>query len=122
MDRRPAADKHLPMAKKVRQAPKILAKRPVWQRMFLTEWLEFTKKTQRQAAEATEISESHLSLIANGKRQYTQENLEKLAKFLGIEPGELLYPPDQSPLGRVILEMTPEERATAARVLAAMRK
>ncbi len=109
---------HLPMAKIPRRPT--LARR-VWRRIYLAEGLEVTGKTQRQVAEATGISESHLSLIASGKRQYTQQNLERIAEQLRIEPGELLYPPDRSPLGRLILQMTQDEREQAARVIAAIR-
>lgn len=96
------------------------APRPTYQPLYLVEWLKLFGKTQRQAAEATGISESHLSLIASGKRQFTQENLEKLAAFLGIDRGMLLYPATERPIGALLGAMTADERARAARVLRAM--
>lgn len=49
---------------------------------FLGPWREATGVTQEEMANAIDISNGHLSKLELGKRQYTQEILEKARDFI----------------------------------------
>lgn len=80
--------------------------------------------TQRAVAEAADISEPHMSQVVNGRRQYTQELLEKVAGALGpgIEPGMLLYPPPSKRMWEIWQKLTPEQQEQAADMAAILHK
>lgn len=89
----------LPMAKT--RTAKVLRptrRRSAYRPVHLKEWLEVVDMSQAELAAATEYSESHLSLLANGKRPYNQELLETCGKAMGIDGRLLLYPPPAKPI------------------------
>jgi transcriptional regulator with XRE-family HTH domain len=95
----------------------IVEARPVYKPIFLKEWIEHFGKEQKEVARGAAISEGQLTLMLQGKRQYTQRTLESLAKFLGIETRMLFYHPSEAP----IASMTPEDRERILRIMEAMR-
>lgn len=105
----------LPMAKR---APK--KARPVWTRLFINEWLEALGLKAVQVCDKAGISESHLSLLAAGKRAYTQPMLEKLSKAMGIAPGALFHRPGAPSVLAALERLSEADRARAARMIEAM--
>ncbi len=87
----------------------------------LKQWMDKLGATQSEIAVATGISQPHLSLIANGERQVTQQMLEILADFLGIEPAMLFHPPGEKPIALLMHRLTPDERRMVARMIEALK-
>lgn len=92
----------------------------------LKAWFKLCRVKQRQVADAIGTDESHLSLIASGRRAYMRHHLEDIAEFLSqyakreITPAMLLNPPGEQQLADIISRMPPERQRRAARVLEAM--
>ncbi len=108
---------HLPMAKRPPDPPPRRRYHP----LPIIEWIEFLGLTQRKVAEDVGISESHLSLIAAGKRPYNQRILEAIAESLGIHPAQLHHPPTERPLWQLINELDSDQQRTAKRLLEALK-
>lgn len=61
-----------------------------WRRIYLREWRDHRGLSQEELAEKTGVSTGQISLIESRKSAGSPESLEKLAKALGCEVGELL--------------------------------
>lgn len=57
---------------------------------FIRQWREFRGLNQEQLASRLEMTQSHLSMLENGKRGYTQETLEAVAEALQTDVASLL--------------------------------
>ena len=57
---------------------------------FIAQWRDFRGLTQEQLASRLEMTQSHLSMLENGKRGYTQETLEAVAEALQTDVASLL--------------------------------
>lgn len=122
----------LPMAKRpgsTRKTELTASKgRAIFDPLPLPEWFKAAGVNARQVAEAIEVSESHLSLIASGKRPYMRHHLEGIADFLTqksgreITPAMLLHPPGDPALSLVITKLTPDEQRRAAAMLEAFKR
>jgi transcriptional regulator with XRE-family HTH domain len=75
--------------------------------------------TQEWLAEQIGCSVALVSMIENGKRQYTQEFLEAAARHLRTTPSRLLAPDDDDGLYAALMEIPAHERARAKAVLEA---
>jgi len=51
------------------------------------------RMTQREVAAAMRVSEGALSDKLRGRRRFTLDDLDRLARYLGITLGQLLEPP-----------------------------
>lgn len=74
------------MAKPIRPQPKPPRFRPT----YIAQWREFRKLTQEQLAGRLGMTQSHLSMLENRKRGYTQETLEAIADALQTDAASLL--------------------------------
>lgn len=95
-----------------------------YRRTFIKQWREYRNLTQAQLASRVGISEPHLSLIENGRRQYTQETLEALADALGTTAASLLMrdPSRDDALWTIWDGLEPAERQQAAVIIDALKK
>lgn len=66
------------------------AKPPRFRRTFIAQWRDFRNLTQEQLADRLDMTQSHLSMLENGKRGYTQETLEAIAHALQTDVASLL--------------------------------
>jgi transcriptional regulator with XRE-family HTH domain len=57
---------------------------------FIAQWRDFRRLTQEQLADRLDMTQSHLSMLENGKRGYTQETLEAIAEALQTDVASLL--------------------------------
>jgi transcriptional regulator with XRE-family HTH domain len=57
---------------------------------YIRQWREHRGLNQDQLAERLEMTQSHLSMLENGKRGYTQETLEAVAHALQTDVASLL--------------------------------
>lgn len=64
--------------------------RPRFRRTFIKQWREHRGLNQEQLAERLEMTQSHLSMLENGRRGYTQETLEAVAEALQTDVASLL--------------------------------
>lgn len=101
-----------------KRAPK--KARPVWNRLFIAEWIEGLGLKATTVADKAGISESHLSLLAAGKRAYTQPMLEKLAKAMGITAGHFFYRPGDPGLLAAMERLSEADRRRAAKMIEAL--
>lgn len=67
-----------------------LPPRPKFRRTFIRQWREHRGLNQEQLAERLDMTQSHLSMLENGKRGYTQETLEAVADALQTNVANLL--------------------------------
>lgn len=67
-----------------------LPPRPRFRRTFIRQWREHRGLNQEQLAERLDMTQSHLSMLENGKRGYTQETLEAVAQALQTDVASLL--------------------------------
>jgi len=61
-----------------------------FRRTYIAQWREVRGLTQEQLAARLEMTQSHLSMLENGKRGYTQETLEAIAHALQTDVASLL--------------------------------
>ena len=99
-------------------------RRPQYRRTYIKQWRVYRNLTQAQLASRIGISEPHLSLLENGRRQYTQAFLEKAADALGTEPASLLMrnPELEDPMWSVWEDLDPAQKRQAASVIEALKK
>lgn len=64
--------------------------RPRFRPTFIKAWREYRKLNQEQLAERLDMTQSHLSMLENGKRGYTQETLEAIADALQTDAASLI--------------------------------
>jgi transcriptional regulator with XRE-family HTH domain len=70
----------------VKQPPR----RSQFRRTFIRQWREHRGLNQEQLAERLEMTQSHLSMLENSRRGYTQETLEAIAEALQTDVASLL--------------------------------
>lgn len=99
-------------------------KRPQYRRTFIKQWREHRGLTQAQLSGRVGISEPHLSLIENGKRQYTQETLEALADALSTDAASLLIrdPSQDDALWTIWDGLEPAQKRQAFTIIDALKK
>jgi transcriptional regulator with XRE-family HTH domain len=73
-----------------RKNPQPLPKPRRFRPTFIAQWREFRTLTQEQLAARLDMTQSHLSMLENGKRGYTQETLEAIADALQTDVASLL--------------------------------
>jgi transcriptional regulator with XRE-family HTH domain len=61
-----------------------------WRKIFLREWREHRGLSVEKLATLSGVSPGQISVLENGKAGYSSESLEKLAKALDCEPGDIL--------------------------------
>lgn len=59
-------------------------------RHFITEWRDYLKLTQDEAADRIGVSQSKLSRVERGLTPYDQDFLEEAARAYGISPAHLI--------------------------------
>ena len=86
--------------------------RPRFRPTFIKQWREHRGLNQEQLAERLEMTQSHLSMLENGKRGYTQETLEAVAHALQTDPASLLMrdPADPDAIWSIWDNAKPGER------------
>lgn len=121
MEPRTAFADNRPMPGKATPVPK---KRPVYRKTFIKQWIDYRGLTQAVFAARIPISESQLSLILSGKRQYTQAFLERAAEELTTDPASLLMrdPTKDDGLWTIWEGLEPAQRRQAAAVIDALKK
>jgi transcriptional regulator with XRE-family HTH domain len=79
---------------------------------FIKQWREFRNLNQEQLAERLNMTQSHLSMLENGKRGYTQETLEAIADALQTDAASLLMrnPQDGDAIWSIWEQAKPGER------------
>jgi transcriptional regulator with XRE-family HTH domain len=66
------------------------APQPRFRPTFIKAWRVYRKLNQDQLAERLDMTQSHLSMLENGKRGYTQETLEAIADALQTDAASIL--------------------------------
>lgn len=86
--------------------------RPRFRRTYIAQWRDHRNLTQEQLAERLEMTQSHLSMLENGKRGYTQETLEAVAHALQTDVASLLMrdPTDPEAIWSIWDNAKPGER------------
>lgn len=79
---------------------------------FIKQWREHRNLNQEQLAERLDMTQSHLSMLENGKRGYTQETLEAVAHALQTDVASLLMrnPEDGDAIWSIWEHAKPGER------------
>jgi len=87
-------------------------RRPKFRPTFIAQWREYRTLTQEQLAARLDMTQSHLSMLENGKRGYTQETLEAIAEALQTDVASLLTrnPVNGDPIWSVWDQAKPSER------------
>lgn len=83
-----------------------------FRRTFIAQWRDFRNLTQEQLAARLDMTQSHLSMLENGKRGYTQETLEAIANALQTDVASLLMrnPMDDDAIWSIWEQAKPGER------------
>ena len=99
------------MSKPPRRPPPI-PPRTKFRPTFIAQWREYRGLTQEQLANRLGMTQSHLSMLENGKRGYTQETLERIAEALQTDPASLITrnPTDDDPIWSIWEHAKPSER------------
>lgn len=86
--------------------------RPSYRVTYIAQWREFRNLTQEQLANRLEMTQSHLSMLENGKRPYTQQTLEAIADALQTDAASLLMrdPTDTDAIWSIWDNAKPGER------------
>lgn len=86
--------------------------RPRFRPTFIKHWREYRKLNQEQLAARLDMTQSHLSMLENGKRGYTQETLEAIADALQTDAASLLMrnPQDGDAIWSIWEQAKPGER------------
>lgn len=61
--------------------------------------------TQQELADIVGASKPHISGVENGKKNLNNHLLEKIADALGVEPYELIVPPEKDALFKLAAEL-----------------
>lgn len=95
------------MKKPAPQAP-----RSKFRRTYIKQWREHRGLNQEKLAERLDMTQSHLSMLENGKRGYTQETLEAVAHALQTDVASLLMrnPADDEAIWSIWDNAKPGER------------
>jgi transcriptional regulator with XRE-family HTH domain len=88
------------------------AKKTRFRPTFIKQWREHRRLNQEQLAERLDMTQSHLSMLENGKRGYTQETLEAVAHALQTDVASLLMrnPADGTAIWSIWDNAKPGER------------
>jgi transcriptional regulator with XRE-family HTH domain len=78
------------MTRPPRRPVQSLPKPARFRRTYIAQWRDFRNLTQEQLADRLDMTQSHLSMLENGKRGYTQETLEAIAHALQTDVASLL--------------------------------
>lgn len=93
-----------------------------WRRIYLREWREFRGLSQEGLADRSGVSSGQINLIENQKSAGSPDSLQKLAKALDIEIGELLDIKPE-PGGRIVrMWIHDEDRPQVEAVAEALRQ
>jgi transcriptional regulator with XRE-family HTH domain len=65
-------------------------------RWYLPEWCTLHGKRQADLERDLGWPRAKTSMLWNGKQRYTQEQIDEVSIYLGVEPYELLMPPDEA--------------------------
>ena len=81
-------------------------------RTFIREWRKHREMTLEKLAEHAGLTASYLSMLERGQRGYTQDTLEKIARALKTDPGNLLAiePAEHNELWELWNRAKPEQR------------
>jgi transcriptional regulator with XRE-family HTH domain len=71
---------------------------------YLREWLISLEVSQADLERMTELSKATVSALINGKQQYNQSHIDRIAWELKIRPYELLMPPREAGAIRNIIK------------------
>ena len=63
---------------------------------YLREWCTFLGKIQADTQRELGWPRAKASNLWNGKQRYTQETVDEVSAWLGVEPFELLMPPGEA--------------------------
>lgn len=110
------------MAKVLRRKTARQPTRRVWRRIYLEAWRDKRGLSVEGLAEKAGVSPGLISLIENSKSGGSPETLEKLAKALDCEVGELLDVKPDADGSMLRVWVDDENRATIERILAAFPK
>lgn len=110
------------MAKVQRRNPVRQPTRRVWRQIYLEAWRNKRGLSVEALAEKAGVSPALISLIENGKSGGSPETLEKLAKALDCEVGELLDVKPDADGSMLRVWVNDENRATIEAILAAFPK
>ena len=91
--------------------PKSIPK-PRFRPTFIKQWREHRQLNQEQLADRVGMTQSHLSMLENGKRGYAQDTLESLADALQTDVASLLMrnPQDGDAIWSIWEQAKPGER------------
>jgi transcriptional regulator with XRE-family HTH domain len=91
-----------------------------FQRTLIREWRTHRQLTLEDLGERAGMTASHLSMLENGERGYTQDTLERIARALATDPASLLgrHPAAAAPLWEIIERSTPAQRVQIERLAA----
>jgi transcriptional regulator with XRE-family HTH domain len=105
------------MTKKFKSASE--KKRPGW---YAAEWIAYLNLKQSDVVARTGMSKGMVSEYVNGKRRYNEDVLVSFSKALGIEPADILMPPEhiKSKLSEFVMSLDTEKQEEALRVLKAL--
>src|ERR1043165_8657013 len=86
--------------------------RPKFRPTFIKQWRESRRLNQEQLADRLGMTQSHLSMLENGRRGYTQETLEAVAEALQTDVASLLMrnPQDGDAIWSIWEHAKPGER------------
>lgn len=92
-------------------------------RFFLAAWRKHRGLSQEDLAERAGVTQGLISQLETGKTDYTGETLEKLAKALDCEPGDLLrgIPAEILEL-RLLDDLPPRTRVQAVEIIKALKR
>ena len=90
--------------------------------LFLKEWREHRGLSQSALARAIGTVSSRVNEVENGRERYNETLLNRFADALGTEPWCLLLGPPEvaEPLRALYFRLSPERRADALRLMAAL--
>lgn len=109
------------MIKRAQPPPRQQAQK-VWRRIYLREWREYRGLSVEALAEKAGVSAGIISLIENRKSAGSPDSLEKLARALHIEIGDIIdVKPDPDRRGSVMrFWVSDEDRSRVQRLLSAI--
>jgi transcriptional regulator with XRE-family HTH domain len=89
-----------------------MAPKRAYRRTFIKQWRKHRGLTLETLGERIDMTASHLSMLENGKRAYTQETLEALADALQTDVASLLMrnPTDPDAIWSIWDHAKPGER------------
>jgi transcriptional regulator with XRE-family HTH domain len=95
-----------------------MTRQKAFKRTFIKAWRKHRHLTLEQLAARLDMTASHLSMLENGKRGYTQETLERVAEALSTDPASLLMrdPTDPEAIWSVWEKAKPAQRVTIVEI------